>query len=125
MIKSSFLKDKEEHKSVRIYRDDSKIENLVGFAVVLPSQMLNGGLPGAASIFTPEIYYATEQQFSANRPGSYTIVSDFKSVLLVLKSSTRNSAMITKIHLLFYHAATKEIHKNLCWVSDHSSMCRK
>lgn len=53
---SAFVKHMEEYNNVQIYTYGSKMESQVGFAPVLPAQMLNGWLPAAASILTTEMY---------------------------------------------------------------------
>jgi len=55
-ICSAFFKHQEDHNDVHIYADGSNIEKQVGLAAVLPAQMLIGSLPGAASIFSVEMY---------------------------------------------------------------------
>lgn len=52
----AFSKHKEEHNRCSYINIWLKDGNLVGFAAVLPSQSLNEGLPGAASIFTAEMW---------------------------------------------------------------------
>jgi len=87
-ICSAILKYKKKRKYPHIqYRDGSRIRNLVGFADILPSHTLNGGLPGVASIFIAEMYAvksATEQLIANNRPASYNNILRLTNQTLVI-----------------------------------------
>ena len=79
-IRTAFLSHKDEHNSIHIYTDGSKKEDGVGFAAILPTHSIAGGLPVEASIFTAELYAvkATIEYILENDEGpcSYTIVCD-------------------------------------------------
>lgn len=67
------------------------MENWVGFVTILPSQTLNGGIPGTVLIFTAKMYMvetAVEELIKYNNEsGSYRIQFSQtpQSVLLALK----------------------------------------
>ena len=122
-IRAAFLSHKGEHDSVHIYTDGSKMEDGVGFASILPTGSISGGLPIEASIFTAELYAvkATVEHLIENDEGpcNYTIFCDSQSVLHALKSNASKSLMVEAIKNLMTIAATKTIHINLCWVPGH------
>ena len=122
-IKSAFLSHKDEHDSIHIYTDGSKKEDGVGYASVLPTYNIAGGLPDEASIFTAELYAikATVEYLIENEEEStnYTIFCDSQSVLQTLKSKTNKSFIVVTLQQLLFHASNKNININLCWVPGH------
>ena len=122
-IRTAFLSHKNEHDSIHIFTDGSKQVDGVGFAAVLPTHSIAGGLPVEASIFTAELYAvkATVELLIENDEGpcNYTIFCDSQSVLHALKSSASRSLIVGAIKNLMTLAAAKAIHINLCWVPGH------
>ena len=122
-IRSAFLSHKDEHNSIHIYTDGSKKEDGVGFASILPTRIIDGGLPNEASIFTAELYAvkATVEYLIENvdGPSNYTIFCDSQSVLYAIKSNASKSMIVGTIKFLMFLATSRNMHINLCWVPGH------
>ena len=112
-MRAIFLAHLERHPTVHIYTDGSKSTESVGFAAVFPNTTSCGRLTGEASIFTVEMYAisaAVHEILKGTTDGNrFTILSDSRSALLVLRSGSSFSPNVVETKELIRRAEEDNI----------------